>query len=174
MRNRIVKLLSTALALMLILACIPAMAADNDGWISMTIGDEKSEYNRSGIPLELYLIATGDYGDWTMLQEFSDITVFTRDDGSAHVDITLSQIRKRIGERSIKPTQRQESDENGRLEFKDLPRGIYFVMLREEVQDLDISPMLLSAPNKAGSVQIRAVAKVEYVTPTPSPRNSAQ
>ena len=168
MRNRIVKLVSIAMALILILAALPA-AADNDGWVSITIGDEKSAFERGGITLELYLIATGDYGDWTMLKDFSDITVFTRDDGSTHVDMTLGQIRKRIEERNIQPTQKADSDKEGKAEFKGLPRGIYFVMMRDELQGLKINPMLLSAPNKEGSVQIRANAKFEYETPTPSP-----
>ena len=169
MRNRIVKLLSIAMILSLIASVIPARAADNDGWVSITIGDEKSEFDREGIQLEAYQIAQGDYGDWTMLKDFSDINVFTRDDGSAHVDMTLNQIRQRIEDRGIKPSKKQKSDKDGKVEFKNLSRGIYFIMLREEKKDLKISPMLLSVPNKEGSVQIRAVAKFEYVTPTPSP-----
>ena len=168
MRNRILKLLSIAMILVLTLNAIPARAADNDGWISITIGDEKSSFDRKGIQLEIYLIATGNYGDWTMVKDFKDITVFTRDDGSTHVDMTLSQIRQRIEERNIKPTKKQKSGKDGKVEFKNVRRGIYFVMMREERSDLEISPMLLSVPNKAGSLQIKANAKYEFVTPPPT------
>lgn len=163
MKKRIIRLLGISLIITLMIACIPARADDNDGWMSISIGHEK------GVELEAYLIATGDYGDWTMLKDFSDITVFTRGDGSFHVDAALSQIRKRIDDWKIKPVKKQKSDAEGKVEFKNLERGIYFVMMRDEMESLKISPMLLAVPNKEGSVQVRANAKYEVVTPSPSP-----
>ena len=62
---------------------IPSLAADDgDGWISITIGDDKSAFNREGIQFGAYLIATGDYGAWTMVKAFDGIKVYSRDDGS--------------------------------------------------------------------------------------------
>ena len=172
MKTRILRILSIALIGSLLLCCIPA-EADNqkDGWVSITIGDEKSPFSKEGIEVAVYLIATGDYGNWTMEKDFADITVFTRDDGSTHIDKSLAQIRQRIQDRKIKALQSDLTDGNGKAEFKNLPRGIYYVLMTHGLEGLTISPMLLSAPNKEGSVQIRAVAKYEYreVTPTPSP-----
>ena len=172
MKKRILRILSIALIGSLLLCCIPAQAAnDNDGWLSITIGDDKSPFDRKGIEVAVYMIATGDYGNWTMVKDFADITVFTRDDGSTHIDKSLAQIRKRIQDQGIKPEQKKHSDANGKAEFKNMKRGIYFVWMTHGVEGLTIQPMLLSAPNKEGSVQIRAIAKYEYVeeTPTPSP-----
>ena len=163
MKKKSLKLISIMMMFVLILGCIPAKAAGNDGWFSISIGEIE------GVQLEIYLLATGNYGDWTMTENFSDITVATRGDGSANVNKTLTQIRQRIDDRKIKPTQTGTSDKTGKVEFKNLTRGIYYVMMREERKDLHINPMLLSAPNKDGSVQIKANAKFEVITPTPSP-----
>lgn len=172
MKTRILSVLSLAMVLVLLLCCIPAQAADSgdDGWLSVTIGDDKSPFDRKDIDMKVYLIATGNqYGDWTMLDAFSDIVVYTRDDGSATINKKLTQISQRIADRKIKATQTGKSDENGKVEIRNLPRGIYYVELKSGNPSLTFSPMLLSAPNKDGNVQIRAVAKYGYVTPTPSP-----
>ena len=118
-----------------------------DGWLSITVGDERSGFNPEGTRIAIYLLATGDYGNWEMTENFSDITVFTRDDGSASVDITLGQIRRRIDDRKLKPVE--EAVSSWALACS--------------------TAMLLSIPSKSGNPQVRAVAKYEYETPTPSP-----
>ena len=168
MKRRILRLLSTALIITILLACVPAVA-EKDGWLSITVGDSKSEFDRENIELGIYLLATGDYGDWTMVNTFKDITVYSRGDGSAYIDKKLTQISKRISDEHIKPTAKNKTDQHGKAEFKNLTRGIYFVMMLEGPERLTVSPMLVSTPNKEGSLQIRAVAKLEYETPTPSP-----
>jgi hypothetical protein len=172
MKSRILRILGFAMVLSLLVCVLPAHAAndDKDGWVSITIGDENALFDRKNVEVDVYLIATGTYyGDWTMLDAFSDIVVYTRDDGSATINKKLTQISQRIADRKIKATQTGKSDENGKVEIRNLPRGIYYVELKSGNPSLTFSPMLLSAPNKDGSVQIRAVAKFGYVTPTPSP-----
>lgn len=166
--KKIQKLLCIAMTLILALSCLCAYA-EEDGWLSITVGDEKTPFERNGMTFEIFLIATGNYGDWTMLDAFSDINVFTREDGSASVDVTLAQIDRRIEGRNIKPTGKEKTGKDGKVEFKKLKRGIYFVRMTDGPERVTVSPMLLSTPNKEGTVQIRAVAKFTYETPTPSP-----
>ncbi len=162
--------ITMALALLFSAVSVPAGTEETkDGWLSITIGDDKNEFDPGGIHLAIYLIATGDYGDWTMEDDFRDITVFIRKDGSASVDKTLSQIRQRIADRKIKPTDSAVSDENGKLEFRNLIHGIYYTEMTSGPERLTMSSMLLAVPNSSGNVQVRAMAKYEYETPTPSP-----
>ena len=172
MKSRILRILGFAMILSLLVCVLPAHAAndDKDGWVSITIGDENALFDRKNVEVDVYLIATGTYyGDWTMLDNFSDIVVYTREDGSASINMKLTQIHDRIKDRKIRPTWSGKSDSNGKVEMKNARRGIYYVELKSTYPGLSFSPMLLSAPNKDGSVQIRAVAKYAYVTPTPSP-----
>ena len=166
------RLMSAAMVLLLLLFCVHACAETQettDGWLSITVGDERSGFNPEGTRIAIYLLATGDYGNWEMTENFSDITVFTRDDGSASVDITLGQIRRRIDDRKLKPVEEAVCDEKGRIEFKNLSHGIYYAEMIAGPDRLKMSPMLLSIPSKSGNPQVRAVAKYEYETPTPSP-----
>lgn len=175
MKRRKWELLGAAVLLALICACVAVFAAADgakDGWLSISIGNENSAFDLQGVHMAVYQLATGDYGDWTMLDDFKDIQAFIRADGSASVDITLSQIRKRIEERKIKPTAKASSDEKGKAEFKSLPHGIYYTEMLSGPDRLTMSPMLLAIPNKTGNVKVRAVAKYEYETPTPGPTNT--
>ena len=172
MKRSRLRMLGIAMVLALLFSAVSVPAGTEetkDGWLSITIGDDKNEFDPSGIHLAIYLIATGDYGDWTMEDDFRDITVFIRKDGSASVDKTLSQIRQRIADRKIKPTDSAVSDENGKLEFRNLIHGIYYTEMTSGPERLTMSAMLLAVPNSSGNVQVRAMAKYEYETPTPSP-----
>ena len=164
-----------ALALVALLfscACLPAVTEEaKDGWLSITIGSGGSG-DFKGVHMAIYLLATGDYGDWTMVDAFSDIKVYTRGDGSASVDMTLSQIRRRISERKIKPAAKEYSDAKGKVEFKNLTHGIYYAEMIDGPEGLIMSPMLLAIPNKTGNVKVRALAKYVYETPTPAPTNT--
>ena len=177
MKRRSLGMLGIAIILALLFSCVSVPAGTEeaqDGWLSITIGDDRNEFDPSGIRMAIYLIATGDYGDWTMEENFRDITVFVRSDGSASVDMTLSQIRQRIADRKIKPTAETVSDDKGKAEFKGLTHGIYYTEMLAGPERLTMSSMLLSVPNSSGSVQVRANAKYEYETPTPSPTPTAK
>ena len=168
-------MLSIAIIIVMLFLCasVPAVTEENrDGWLSITIGDDRSDFDVQGIRMAIYLIATGDYGNWTMADAFNDIAVFTRSDGSASVNMTLGQIRRRIAERKIRPTAEAVSDEAGKCEFRELAHGIYFTEMTGGPERLTMSPMLLPVPNRNGSVQVRAVAKYVFETPTPSPTPS--
>ena len=92
MKRRSLGMLGIAIILALLFSCVSVPAGTEeaqDGWLSITIGDDRNEFDPSGIRMAIYLIATGDYGDWTMEENFRDITVFVRSDGSASVDMTL-------------------------------------------------------------------------------------
>ena len=169
MRKNTLRLLSAALIITILLACVPAVA-ENDGWLSITVEKKGLDFNKKDIRLGIYLLATGDYGNWTMVDTFKDITVYTRGDGSTHIDKKLDKISKRISSEHIRPTGEKRTDKNGKVEFKNLAHGIYFVMMLDGPEGLKMDPILVSVPNKEGSVQIRAVAnKLEYETPTPTP-----
>ena len=172
MKKRGVGMLGIAMVIALLISCVSVPAGTeetNNGWLSITVGDDRNEFNPEGIRLAIYLLATGDYGDWTMTEPFSDITVFIRSDGSASVDMTLSRIRQRIEDRKVRPTAEATSDANGKIEFRNLEHGIYYTEMTAGPERLTMSAMLLSVPNSSGSVQVRAMAKYEYETPTPTP-----
>ena len=169
MKSRIWRILSITLVLSLLLCAIPAEAGNQtDGWISITIGNNKSGFERKGISFSIYQVATGVYGDWTMLNDFSDIKVFSRDDGSTYINKSLNQIKKRISERGIRATKSGSTNGAGKVEFKDLQQGIYYVVMTKGPEYLTVQQMLLSTPNKQGDTQIRAVAKYNY-NPPPAP-----
>ena len=177
MKRSRLRMLGIAMVLALLFSAVSVPAGTEetkDGWLSITVGDDKNEFDPGGIHLAIYLIATGDYGDWTMEDDFRDITVFIRKDGSASVDKTLSQIRQRIADRKIKPTDSAVSDENGKLEFRNLTHGIYYTEMTSGPERLTMSAMLLAVPNSSGNVQVRAMAKYEYETPTPSPTQTVK
>ena len=127
MKSRIWRILSIALVLSLLLCAIPAEAdkPNDDGWISITIGNNKSAFERKGISFAIYLVATGNYGDWTMQSHFSDIKVYSRDDGSTYINKSLAQIKKRISDQGIRATASGKTNGSGKVEFKNLQRGIY-------------------------------------------------
>ena len=159
MKRRGMGMLCIAMAFALLFSCVSVPAGTEeakDGWLSITIGDDRNEFDPSGIRMAIYLIATGDYGDWTMNDEFSDITVFVRSDGSASVDMTLSQIRQRIADRKIKPTADGVSDEKGKIEFKELVHGIYYIEMTAGPERLTMSAMLLSVPNSSPDTNTEA------------------
>ena len=172
MKKQTMRILGAVLILTILLACLPAAADSNDtgdGWLSITVGSNSSQFDREGIQLGIYLLATGDYGDWTMLDAFKDVEIFTRSDGSTSVNKNLTEIIKRIEKDKIKPTATVKTDKNGVADFKDLAHGIYLLQLVSGPERLKINPMLLSVPDKDGKLQYGAVAKQEYSTPTPSP-----
>ena len=173
MKKQTLRLLSAALILTILLACVPAVAENGDkkdGEIVITVGTKKSEFKREGIQLGLYLLATGDYGDWTMVSHFKDITIYTRKDGSTSVGTKLNKIIKRIGKDNIKPTKKAKTDKNGVAEFKNLRHGIYLMVMLKGPEGLKMDPILLAVPNEKGKLRVPADAnKLTYTTPTPSP-----
>ena len=169
MKSRIRRVLSITLMAALLFFVMPVEGdSQHDGWISITVGNRNSKFDRNNISFGIYLVARGDYGDWTMLDQFNDIKVFTRDDGSTYINKSMNQIKQRIRDLSIRATMTGKTDRNGKVEFKNLERGIYYVVMTDGPEYLTVQQMLLSAPNKEGSVQIRAVAKLNY-NPPPSP-----
>ena len=122
MKKRTLSILSIMMAVILLLSFIPVQA-EEEGRITITIGDKDSEFQREGIQLGIYLLATGNYGDWTMVDTFKDIDVFTRKDGSTNVGTSLNQISKRIEDRKVKPADTQTSDEEGFVEKDDSEEG---------------------------------------------------
>ena len=169
MKKQILKLMSMALILSLLLCCLPVEAEDGlDGWISIKIGEKNSPFDRKGIILGAYLIARGDYGDWTMEPAFADIQVFVHEGGSASISEALGEIDKRIDDQGIKPIAKEESNGNGKVQFKKLPHGIYFIRMESQSDLVKINPMLASVPNKDGAVQQTVPAKYEYYTPAPT------
>ena len=152
------------IAMAILLAILPAMAdSPRDGQIVITIGDESSEFPREGIVLAAYLIAKGEYGDWTPLGEFSDITISTHDDGSTWVGKSLDEIHDKIVAANMSATQKATSDADGVVHFKHLEHGIYFIeMVSTPDSRLTMKKMLLSTPDKYNNIIATANAKTDY------------
>ena len=152
------------IAMAILLAILPAMAdSPRDGQIIITIGNESSEFTRKGIVLAAYLIAKGDYGDWTPLGIFSDITISTRDDGSTWVGKSLDEIHDKIVAANMSATQKATSDADGEVRFTGLEHGIYFIeMVSTPDSRLTLERMLLSTPDKDNDVIATANAKPHF------------
>ena len=137
--------------------------------LTITIGNSGSKFDRKGIEIGAYLVAKGDYGDWTMVDNFSDVKVYAREDGSKWIDQSMTQIQEKIRTQGIRPTVQGASDENGVVSFTNVERGIYFIAMLKGPEWLKMKPMLLSTPDKDGKLAITAGAKVEYNPPTEPP-----
>ena len=161
------------IAAALLLTCLPATAetTENDGWLSITIGNKKDEMDPEGIQLAIYKIATGEYGKWEMEPDFADIDIFIGNDGATKISQTTENLKNRIRDRHISAVGKTVStDANGKASFEGLEHGIYLVLLVKGPEGLAMNPMLLATPNNKGEVRIGANAKYEYhYTPPETP-----
>ena len=176
MKTRILRTLSMMIVMALLLTSLPAMAERlYNGEMEITIGDDKSPFSRAKIELSAYLIARGDFGDWTPVKEFADITITSRDDGSAWISSSLKQIRKQIKDLKIQPVKSAVSHTNGKVNFSGLEHGIYFIaMTKGNGEVKETSPLLLSTPDKNKKVAVAGNAKIDYAPPkedTPPPED---
>ena len=148
----------------LLLTSLPTLAgAANDGQMSISIGKPYA-----GIVFSAYLLARGDYGNWTTVNDFDTIKITSRDDGSTWIDKSMKQIRTQIRRFNVKPVQTATTDASGKALFTGLEHGIYYVdattvPARHKIR---ISPMLLSTPDKENKLNIIANAKSELVQTT--------
>lgn len=171
MKKQILRTLSLMIALFMLTAMVTAQAEDkkNDGYLSIVIGSDSSAYNREGIVLDAYLVAEGNYGDWKEQKIYDGIQVFTtdkKDTGASWLKDSMRKIDARIHNGGIKPTQQAKTDVNGKADFSNLPRGIYYIEMSKGPDFLKLESMLLSVPDTRGSLQIRTNAKGSYNPPT--------
>ena len=157
-----------AIAAVMLLTCLPALAEQTrDGQITVIVGDEQSKFIRSGVQLAAYLLARGDYGDWTTVKNFETIKITSRDDGSAWIDQSMKQIHNRIKLLRLQPTAKATTNAQGTAVFKELEHGIYYVeAIKYTDPNLTVSAMLLSTPNREREIQITAIAKFVHTPPT--------
>lgn len=149
------------IAMAMMLTSLPTLAgAENDGQISISIGNANSKAVLSDIVFDAYLLARGDYGNWTPVDGFETVKITSRDDGSAWIDQSMKQIQSRIKRFDLKPYKSATTNAGGKALFTNLEHGIYYVMA-SKVPDyrLTISAMLLSTPNKEQELKISANAK---------------
>ena len=175
MKRTILKTLSLMIALLMLTAFLPAQAADpqNDASLIITISaNNKSVLKtpKEGIRLKIYLVATGNYGKWEVLDQYKDIKVFSTDPSeteSEWVGDSLTQLHERIETMGIQATKSDFSDASGRVEFNDLPRGIYYVEMTRVPEYLSLNTLLLDVPDSRGSLRASGTTKGEYNPPTP-------
>lgn len=151
---------------MLVTASLPAMAADNNGQIDITIGSVNSLFKRDDIHLNAYLVATGEYGRWTNAGAFSDIKIFSQDDGTTWIDKTLDQLHERIKTQGLQAT-REGVSKDGKVSFKSLRHGIYYIEYVRGPEKLYVKPMLLSVPDRTGRISFNTNAKFEFTPNIP-------
>ena len=167
MKKTSLRILSLAILLMLVMTSLPAMAAENNGQIDITIGSVKSLFDRNGIHLKAYLVATGEYGRWETLSTFADIQLFSsQDDGSAWVNKSLAQLHTTIQNQGLQATQEGIS-QNGKISFKSLRHGIYYIEFARGPENLDVKPLLLAVPDRTGRISYNTNAKLEFNPPVP-------
>ena len=164
MKRKILKTLSLMIAMTLLLTSLPTLAgAANDGQMSISVGNGYGD-----IVFSAYLLARGDYGDWTTVNDFDTIKITSRDDGSAWIDKSMTQIKSQIRRFNLKPVQSATTDASGKALFTGLEHGIYFVQATNVParHKIRISPMLLSTPDKENKLNIIANAKSEPIKTT--------
>lgn len=161
MKKTSLRILSLAILLMMVMTSLPAMAAGNNGQIDITIGSVNSLFKRDGIHLNAYLVATGEYGQWKNVGMFSDIKLFGKDDGSAWIDTSLDQLRLTIHNQGLQATKEGVS-KNGKISFKSLRHGIYYIEYARGPEDLNVKPMLLAVPDRTGRISYNTNAKIEF------------
>ena len=187
MKKQILRTLSLILAAVLLLMCLPATAEQtknktkdktkSEGTITLIIGSDTSEYTRSGIVLNAYLIATGKvYGGWLLESPYKDMKLLVEQEdedrtGSTWIDDSLKQLHARIRTLGIRPSLTVTSNKDGIAEFNVPQRGVYYIEMAKGPDYLSLKPMLLSVPNEAGSVQYYSTAKGSYNPPTPMIKN---
>ena len=167
----------TALLMLMCLATAQAEEKKDDGFLSVTVGHDKSLFDREGIKLNVYLVAEGErYGDWKLLNPYKDIKVFTADKGESKdsqekwSNESMVRIRARIHNGGLKPVQQVETDANGVADFKNLAHGIYFVDMASGPKYLSYNPILVSIPDANNNTAIRIAAKTDYKPTTPPPK----
>ena len=170
MKKRTMKLLSVALAMLLILlTAVPAFAETLT--VHFLQDDSKSQAERfnfraEDIELSAYLIGRGSYGSWTILDNYADIEIFNSNGGFNKNCMT--QIRNRIREQGIQSVSsagtRADTGNNGIAELQVANEGMYLVVQSgsRTTGTVRTSDMML-ATNGLDDVN----AKWEFTPPTP-------
>ena len=170
MKKQTLRMLSLMLSVLaLLLVTLTASAETYDGHVSITVGRGDSLFERKNIRLSLYILARGDFDHWKIENGFSGAVFTQRSDGSIVVNKTMKQIQARVHEVGLAPYRSANTDAAGEAVFTNLPRGIYFVEMVSGPQWLEVTPMILSAPDKTGQVQINVNAKYDYKPPVDIP-----
>ena len=143
-----------------------------NGQVTVTIGSKDSNFDRQGIRLDAYLIATGDYYYWKTLSPFETFARegFTYDttygislkNGANFLSANMDDLEKIIVDNGIKPTRQAISDEDGRVYFKNLRWGIYYISLGNGPKGLEMTDMLVSVPDLDKKASTVINSKVEY------------
>ena len=151
----------------------------DDGKIIVEFGENNPD-DLSRVRYSLYLIATGTYGDWTMLTPYSDISLYAYPDGGlAHIQEIIRRIKVKINRNNITPTMIQSIDNKNNVTFSDLQYGIYFLQMTRGPAGMETIDLLLAVPRRDGFLTVTAMPcyKISDTptpdTPTPSPRPTA-
>ena len=171
MKKQILRTLSLMIALLMLTAMVTAQAEDkkHDGYLTIVVGSDSSAYNREGIVLDAYLVAEGNYGEWKEQKAYDGIQVFTtdkKDTGAGWLKDSMRKIDARIRNNGTKPTKQAKTDVNGKADFSNLPRGIYYIEMSKGPDYLKLETMLLAVPDARGALQYRTNAKGAYNPPT--------
>lgn len=169
--KRSIKLLSMILSVALLLsAAVPALAE------KLTVHYEQDEskkaedrfdFKTEEIQLAAYLIGTGPYGDWEILDIYKDIRIF--DENNAFQKNSLTDIKNRIREKNPGSTiawTRAADASNGIAEILVANPGLYYVTqinARTKGGTVRTSDMMMATGGKADSVN----AKWEFKAAVP-------
>ena len=133
-----------------------------NGWITITIGDDSSAFNRYGIVFSIYQLGFGVYGDWTMNSHFESARTTKNNDNSYNFSLTADQIRQRISSYNIRPIYQRTTNFVGTVEFQNLQHGIYFVDMVAGPNALSVPGMIIFVPDKAGNSHIYLAPNISY------------
>ena len=162
------RLICLILLAALCLAEAPAFA-DDTGTLTITIGNEKSQYDRKGIRIALYKVGSEVApNDLQLDAAFSGIDLYGADTTQKVKDV-LKQIRKVLIDRGMDPVVTLETDEDGKASVGGL-RGIYYGIPVEVPQWLTVQDFLTSVPLISPGVRnmnVDVSLKGSYETPTP-------
>lgn len=160
---------------LLIALCLGGSTAfsDGNGQLTVKIGKDNSPFQRRGIEVELFRVSGGmdSEGLWTMLPEFSSVTLPTAATAQT-TDAALSGIREIIKTEGIAPSAAGTTDSRGQIIYGNLPAGVYFGRVTKGPEYLTVQDFLVSVPQKQDGkweYTAKTELKYDYTTPTPSP-----
>ena len=171
--KRNMKLMSVILAVILLLsAAVPALAEtltvhyeqDNS-----KTDENRFDFRNESVELAAYLIGTGSYGDWKIIDIYEDIKIF--DEKNAFQKNSLTEIKNRIREKNpgavATAWTRADGRNNGITDIIVTQPGLYYVTQinsRTNGGTVRTSDMMMATGGKADNVD----AKWEFKAPVPT------
>ncbi len=165
-----------AMALGLALLCAVSMAFAEQGQLTVTVGNDESQYERGDIRISLYQIGTmNDQYVWSINSLFNGINILNAE-ATWQIDAAANAISDILQYGFYSVDISGTTDDNGTVVFGSLDPGIYFGEMESGPAGLSMQSFLISVPyfeNNAYQYAVRVLPKMTYTPPQPPTQNTA-